>query len=101
MSWKAKIEIGNFGIYTQAAGLLSFTYHKEEFDKDNKYIELKVFCLHLFPRKGHRHWGYFEEWYDGPHPMFGIGPIALFCWEWYSRKERWWLFRKVFRKRPK
>ena len=39
--------------------------------------------VHLLPRKRYRSWGYREDWYDGPLPEFGLGPLLLVCWmEW-------------------
>lgn len=31
-------------------------------------------------------WGYEEDWWDGPLPMLGAGPLFLFCWM-YSFRE--------------
>lgn len=33
-------------------------------------------------RREYMKWGYDPEgvWYDGPHPEFGLGPLAFVCW---------------------
>lgn len=38
------------------------------------------YCLHFFPKKGYREWGYSEDWYDGPYYSYGLGPFLLLCW---------------------
>lgn len=37
--------------------------------------------FHFFPLKDIQ-WGYKEDWYDGPHHSFGLGPLLLICWSW-------------------
>ena len=35
-------------------------------------------------------WGYREEWYDGPHPSFHLGPFLMISWEYpqYGKPSR-------------
>ena len=37
----------------------------------------KRLSIHLFPRAEDQMWGLVEDWYDGPHYFFGLGPLAL------------------------
>lgn len=46
-------------------------------------LEEKIFpyrCLvfHILPKR--YQYGYEEDWYDGPWPSFGFGPLLLICW---------------------
>jgi hypothetical protein len=53
-------------LHTDMAGLLS--------------IEFGPWCLHIFPKRRHWVWGHFEDWYDGPIPTWGTGPLfRLIC----------------------
>jgi len=36
--------------------------------------------IHLFPIDGHWLWGLVKDWYDGPHYLFGVGPLILIAW---------------------
>jgi hypothetical protein len=40
-------------------------------------IDIGTVSIHFFPRKGHVIWGYKKDWYDGPHHLFGLGPLML------------------------
>jgi len=35
-------------------------------------------------------WGYEEDWYDGPLPSIGLGPLFLFCWVYSIRESIKW-----------
>lgn len=43
-------------------------------------------ALHFLVGRGHWQWGYEEDWYDGPLPSWGCGPLFLLCgmdtWGW-------------------
>lgn len=42
--------------------------------------DLPRWYAHFFIRREHWVWGYEEDWYDGPLPSFGLGPLFLVVW---------------------
>lgn len=61
-------------ILWRKAGLISFGW---------VYGENKSIDFHLFPSIQYWQWGYGQDWYDGPLPYLGLGPLLLICWlEW-------------------
>lgn len=68
------------------------------FDRPNWYIAFMgrsagVFCLswrgfslHVGVRREYWVWGYKEDWYDGPLPAWGFGPLVMFNYM-YSVRE--------------
>lgn len=51
-------------------------------------IAWRGFSLHLGVHPLVWTWGYREDWYDGPIPNIGLGPLFLFNWL-YSFDEAW------------
>lgn len=45
---------------------------------------ISVWCdvcsVHLGVSRGCWQLGFRSDWYDGPRPSFGLGPIILVCW---------------------
>lgn len=36
--------------------------------------------VHLVVKPKHWQFGYKKDWYDGPLPSFGLGPLFIVCW---------------------
>jgi len=52
------------------AGLLSITYGCARYE----------YNLHVGVYRSHQTWGYKCDWYDGPLPEVGMGPLFLIAW---------------------
>jgi len=39
-----------------------------------------TWCIHIGLAREDWTWGYDEDYYDGPLPMFGCGPLFLVTW---------------------
>lgn len=57
------------------AGRFSLLFSMFEYD----------FAIHFLLEKDHRVWGFYYEWYDGPHYGFGLGALILVCWNRIKR----------------
>lgn len=40
-------------------------------------VQVGPWALHLFVKKSCWVWGFEEDWYDGPLPNYGLGPLFL------------------------
>ena len=38
--------------------------------------------VHIFVKRSHWIWGHEEDWYDGPLPQWGLGPLFLVAAMW-------------------
>lgn len=70
---KFKIKKLTFHFFDKSAGLFYLNYEIDEW----RYVG----CHFLIKNYKDWRWGYDEIWYDGPWPMFYLGPFFLFVWQ--------------------
>lgn len=72
--WYERSRESLLGFSTKILGLLYFEL----------CLKRRDYYVHVLPIKYWRDWktwGYREEWYDGPHPTFHLGPFLIVGWE--------------------
>jgi len=53
-------------------------------------VSWRGFSLHFVVQRDCWVWGYDEDYYDGPLPSFGVGPVFLLCWMYSLRESYQW-----------
>ena len=64
---KQIFKLGPFALWTQCVGWFT--------------IDIGNYSVHMFPPRDEWCFGIKYAWYDGPLKDFGLGPLALICWQ--------------------